>query len=222
MVGEPDYQIFEGRRWEECLWTHQGYETKRDLAEFGEKVLYTPLTGSQNIRGNMSMRQEFGIVLGLRMRSDEALIGTAKGVIRCKYFRRLDANECWDKKMIESMPGRPSCPVPGRPGDFVPVHISDGPDVPHDLADVDEPLKDYGGQGEIVGNEARADCDMKKMTIRNELLEKYCYNDENEAKCAGYTAVKDGNIWYTHNEECRRILRERIAEDEDGQRRLLR
>ncbi len=30
----------------------RGHETNRDIAEFGEKVLYTPLVGSHNVRGH--------------------------------------------------------------------------------------------------------------------------------------------------------------------------
>lgn len=195
----------------------RGYETRRDIAEFGKRILYIPLTGSHNLRGKMEMKEEFGLFLGLRMRTDEAIIGTNKGVVRAKYIRRLDESKCWDIDSLRRMQRRASGPVPGRPGDFIPVHVAEG--VPRGIQthDADETLLDNKDLPKYSGTECRPDVDMKRMTIRVPMLEKYGYTDG----CPGCRDVKAGKKYYVHNDECRRTLREKMARDLEGQQRLL-
>ena len=56
-----------------------GREARERIAEFGEKVHYVPLTGSHNRRGKLNMRDEVCIFLGIKLSTEEALIGINKG-----------------------------------------------------------------------------------------------------------------------------------------------
>ena len=74
----------------------RGSRSSRAIAEFGEKVLYMPLKTSSTDRRNMDDRYCDGIFLGMRMRSDEVLIGTPGGVVKARSVRRRAEGEKWD------------------------------------------------------------------------------------------------------------------------------
>ena len=60
----------------------RGSKSSRNIAQFGEKILYTPLKLSGHHRGNMEDTFLDGIFLGMRLRSDEILVGTTRGVTK--------------------------------------------------------------------------------------------------------------------------------------------
>ena len=66
-----------------------GKETKRPIAEFGERILYMPLHNPNAPEGKMDARYHQGIWLGLRQKSDEALVGTSLGVVKLRSIRRV-------------------------------------------------------------------------------------------------------------------------------------
>ena len=66
-----------------------------------------------------------GILLGVRLRSDEFLIGTARGVIKTHTLRRRVEEEQWDPDFAKSIKGEPRQLVPGINSDHVPAAISD-------------------------------------------------------------------------------------------------
>ena len=55
----------------------RGSKSSRSFAQFGEKILHKPPKLSGHHRGNMEDTFLDGIFLGMRLRSDEILIGTA-------------------------------------------------------------------------------------------------------------------------------------------------
>ena len=65
----------------------RGSKPSRNVAQFGKKILYEPLKLSGH-RGHMKDTFLDGIFLGMRLRSDEILIGTARGVIKTRTLRR--------------------------------------------------------------------------------------------------------------------------------------
>ena len=65
-----------------------GSKSSRNIAQFVEKILYKPLKLSGHHRGNMEDTFLDGIFLGMRLRSDEILIGTARRVIMTRTLRR--------------------------------------------------------------------------------------------------------------------------------------
>ena len=62
----------------------RGSMSSRNNAQFGEKILYKPLKLSGHHRGNMEDTFLDGIFLVMRLRSDEILVGTARGVIKTR------------------------------------------------------------------------------------------------------------------------------------------
>ena len=74
----------------------RGSKSSRNIAQFGEKILYKPLKLSGHHRGNMEDTFLDGIFLGMRLRSDEILIGTTRGVIKTRTVRRRVEEVQWD------------------------------------------------------------------------------------------------------------------------------
>lgn len=77
-----------------------GKETKRPIAEFGERVLYMKLQNSTVLKGKIEERYHQGIWLGLRQKSDEALIATDKGVVKVRSVRRVIESKRWVPEML--------------------------------------------------------------------------------------------------------------------------
>ena len=103
----------------------RGSKSSRNIAHFGEKISYKPLKLSSHHRGNMEDNFLDGIFLGMRLRSDEFLIGTTRGVIKTRTLRRRVEEEQWDNEFAKSIKGEPRQPVPGINSDHVPVAITD-------------------------------------------------------------------------------------------------
>ena len=104
---------------------NRGSKSIRNIAQFGEKILYKPLKLSGHHRGNMEDTFLDGIFLGMRLRSDEILVGTARGVIKTRTLRRRVEKEQWDNEFAKTIKGEPRQPVPGINSDHVPAAISD-------------------------------------------------------------------------------------------------
>ena len=66
---------------------------------------------------------ESGIWLGHARDSNEMLIGTPVGVIRCYACRRMPETERWDKQEIIGMKGTPQKPNPKKMGLSIPIRI---------------------------------------------------------------------------------------------------
>ena len=78
-----------------------------------------------------------GIFLGMRLRSDEILVGTTRGVTKTHTLRRRVEEEQWDPQFAKSIKGEPRQPVPGINSDHDPAAISDraGVHLEEDQAD---------------------------------------------------------------------------------------
>ena len=66
----------------------RGSQSSRNIAQFGEKILYKPLKLSGSHRGNLEDTFLDGIFLGMRLRSDEILVGITRGVLKTHTLRR--------------------------------------------------------------------------------------------------------------------------------------
>ena len=124
----------------------RGSKSSRKIAQFGEKILYKPVKLSGHRRGNMEDTFLDGIFLGMRLRSDEILVGTARGVIKTRTLRRRVEEEQWDNEFAKSIKGEPRQPVPGINSDHVPAAISDraGVRLEEDQADARLGQQDEG------------------------------------------------------------------------------
>ena len=83
----------------------RGSKSSRNIAQFGEKILYRPLKLSGHHRGNMEDTFLDGIFLGMRLRPDEILIGTTRGVIKTRTLRRRVEEEQCDNEFAMSIKG---------------------------------------------------------------------------------------------------------------------
>ena len=74
---------------------------------------------------------------GIKLRSDDLLVGTATGGIKTRTLRRRVEEEQWDNEFARSIKGEPRQPVPGINGDHVPAAISEraGVHLEEDQAD---------------------------------------------------------------------------------------
>ena len=137
-VGDDGMTAFERIRKEKCI---------VPLAMIGEIVLYLPLKIARGSKGEPA--KHIGVWLGTIERTEEVLIGTSRGVVKCRTISRsLDADK-WDVQTINTMKGTPWEPVPGRQSQHIPVAIGD------DGAVMDEETKtlqpaDKGQDGEAA------------------------------------------------------------------------
>ena len=111
-----------------ALQRHTGRSSLKQIAYFGEKVMYRILDNAHRVDKHEG-RWETGIWLGVIPRTDEDLIGTPLGVVKAAAVKRLGEKSRWDAELIEAVVGYPWQPVPGSPGTHIPIHIHphDGP-----------------------------------------------------------------------------------------------
>ena len=76
------------------------------MAIFGERVCYFPLKTNRRDKSKLERMRE-GIWLGMRMRTNEALIGTPAGVVKARTIRILPEDEKWSAAMILEVRGNP-------------------------------------------------------------------------------------------------------------------
>ena len=103
-----------------------------------------------------------GIFLGMRLRSDEILIGTASGVIKTRTLRRRVEEEQRDNEFAKSIIAEPRQLVPGINSDHVTCDRA-GVHLEEDQADAR-----LGQQDEVIDSpEAR------EVSMPTDLLPKY-------------------------------------------------
>ena len=71
------------------------------IAPFGETVLYLPLTTVKRNKGDPIKKK--GVYLGTNERTEESLIGTERGVIKCRSINRLTTEERWSRDVVLNM-----------------------------------------------------------------------------------------------------------------------
>ena len=88
-------------------------KSSRSAATFCEKVLFMLLKTERRKMGKDEPRLKEGLWLCIRMRSDEALIGTANGGVKARAIRRLPKSQRWGVGLINSLRGSPRRSAPG-------------------------------------------------------------------------------------------------------------
>ena len=162
----------------------RGSKSSRNIAQFGEKIVYKPLKLSGHHRGNMEDTFLDGIFLGMRLRSDELLIGTPRGVIKTRTLRRRVEEEQRDNEFARSIKGEPRQLVPGINSDHVHAAISDraGAHLEEDQADarlgqqdegIDPPeAREVSMPPDSLVTQVRSDT-LKRMCVTRGLGKKY-------------------------------------------------
>ena len=64
-----------------------------------------------------------GIWLGFIDNTNEHVVGTSKGTLKCRAIRRNDASDQFNARMIEQLKGTPWKPAPGRDSLKIPTNI---------------------------------------------------------------------------------------------------
>ena len=185
----------------------------------GEGVLPLKTASIHGKKGEPKMEE--GIWLGLNGRTEEAFIGTERGVAKCRTIKRLPANQCWDPRLLNKMEGTTWQPVPGYKSDHVPVEIDEqGAKV--DRSEEDNDHVAY----EIIPLE---EGDQKEVRIRTNPLTdiRVTHRDLDKYGCtpgcpACEYVLKDQKIarGVAHPKECRKRIRDNIEIDEDTQERI--
>ena len=93
------------------------------IAPFGETVLYLPFTIVKRSKGQPV--KKMGIYLGTHERTEESMIGTRNGVIKCRTMDRMVAIERWNQEVVLGMKGTTWEPVPGSDSQHILVNINE-------------------------------------------------------------------------------------------------
>ena len=180
----------------------RGEPSRAPLVPFGEKVMYLPMKIAKRQKGEAAKMQ--GIWLGINERTEENIVGTERGVIKCRTVSRLCGEESWDNAMIMKMKGVPWNPVPGREDSRIPVAI-EGDGVIVDEDDVEVQEMDDDEQEDVQRPTFRGGPD--KLHTSRRAVAKYGITEG----CAACTAIKrlghrKGKFNHNHNEDCRRRI----------------
>ena len=94
------YQVgSDGRTAHERL---RGRKFRRDVAEIGESVMY--IRAESVGKDKYNSRWEEGVFIGVREESGELIIGTEKGVIKARAFRRkASEKERWSQENVKGI-----------------------------------------------------------------------------------------------------------------------
>ena len=95
---------------------------------FGERVMY--LVPKTKGKYKADSRVKEGIWLGIKEKSGESIIGTARGVVKARTIRRRPEGERWSWEELQTMKG-----VPWRPN---PNDEADGGEVPAGIPEEEE------------------------------------------------------------------------------------
>ena len=178
------------------------------IASFGETVLYLPLTTVKRNKGDPVKRM--GIYLGTNERTEESLIGTARGVIKCRSIDRLTKGDRWNRDAVLNMKGTTWEPVPGVDGNHVPVDIDDkgvAQDEDHEHQQT-ETIDDEGMQ------DVQPRINHDKVYVSRKAIQKY---GPTEGCPACEVLVRKGHmvgrIGHHHSNICRARIVEFMKED---------
>ena len=92
---------------------HKDIKHHRAMAEFGESVLYLPLDRKSHPIPAPEAKFQEGIWLGLDQRTEEVIIGTPSGIVKCRSVRRRPEPERWNTDAVLAIRGTPWEPTPG-------------------------------------------------------------------------------------------------------------
>ena len=206
----------------------KGRRSGQALASFGESVHYMPLKCSGKTIAKFGDKLLPGVWLGLNLRTDESLIGTAEGVVKALTVRRRPADEAWQSEDVLGMAGTPEFPVPGRYSDHVliDVHLPPGcMGVPEEDAigpyDDDQPGEHVTSKAKIpvslLTTVAKPDDEVSNMYITKKILDEFGATPG----CPGCSS-KGQKTGHAHNAECRQRMRLEMSKTEIGRDRMAR
>ena len=137
-----------------------GKSFKRPVANFREKVLYMPLKTERLKMDKVEPKMKEGLWLCIRHRSDEAIIGTADGVVKARTMRRQPKDQRWDQALINNLRGTPRRPIPRVESD-------------HIRTDEQSNIEPDVGEDEVITAMPREEETPRRMYITKATVEKY-------------------------------------------------
>ena len=172
-----------------------------------------PLKVSTKPIQKMEERFREGIFLGMRMRSDETIVGTADGVIKARTIRRRPEGEQWSAEEVKNMKGTPSMSVPGVQSDNITSRVGREAEDEEDRLQVEEePNEDGDVQQEPVTREkncAREEPMLRMMYVRRSDIVRF----KGTLGCSGCKAIEEGARPKPHNDRCRERIRQELEKD---------
>ena len=196
---------------------------KVPLAMFGETVLYLPLKTAQSLTEQTQPRMKMGLWLGVMERTEETLIGTNRGVVKCRIVNRLPQDQRWSKSRVMEMKGCPWMPVPGVKSDHIPVEIRDdgSPSTQQEECADRGPMITFEEEPRMPtkpSTSGRKEAGMQEFHITQQMIQKYGYTEGCSA-CEkiqsnvnqGITAAK--KLGVHHSTTCRTRVMQEMAED---------
>ena len=98
----------------------KGYKCRDPMAEFGECVLFRPLSTNREKKNKNPLAERVvdGLWLGTDMRTSTNIISTESGVYFAGKINRKPPSERWSRTALDAIIGTPQEPVPGRGHDI--------------------------------------------------------------------------------------------------------
>ena len=103
----------------------RGTTCNKPMARFGEHIMSLPLDALNTDENKIETKMKDGVWLGTIDRTDETIVGTKFGVVKCRTIRRRPEGQQWCAEAIQSMRGSVQQPVPGTTSDRIPTGIVD-------------------------------------------------------------------------------------------------
>lgn len=95
-IGDDGRIAYERLRHEQC---------KLPMVPFGEAVMYLAMKTASRSKGELARR--IGLWLGTIERTEETIIGTQAGVVKCRTVNRLSDKDQWNAELVTNMQGVP-------------------------------------------------------------------------------------------------------------------
>ena len=215
----------------------RGRAAMANTVGLGEQVLYKPSKTVKLEKDEARWRK--GTWLGVIDHTNEHIIGTAEGVVKCRAIHPREADKKWDVDAMQSIKGFPWKPNPNRKSLRITTKIAkeDECESEEEEGDPDKAPEDAGGEFEmrVDPNEdeerqreaireakEREEYETRhpkvfKIYIKKEDVWKYGATP----KCAGCKYVLgERKHMEGHSKECKDRMREEMKQDADDARRV--
>ena len=188
---------------------------KVPLVPFGEAIMYLPMKTAKASKGTPARKP--GIWLGVIERTEETIVGTENGVVKCRTVSRMAEGEQWNRERVLRMRGSPWEPVPGKQSMHIPVDVDDNGEDPE--GDEGCETKPTDALDDEVPVELRGGVD--KLHISRKAIARYGAT----IGCPGCNDLskrgqRPGKITYKHSDECRNRIIENMEGDPEYKKLL--
>ena len=184
------------------------------VVPFGEAVMYLPMETAKNSKGEPA--KKLGIWIGTIERTEETLIGTGNGIIKCRTVSRLPSNERWQRDLVLSMKGVPWEPVPGKKGQHILVEVNEDGQAPDEQ---EENQSDVGEKNLDETEEVEIQNKAHQIHISRKAIAKYG-SIEGCPACNWLIkwGPRAGKLVYSHSTTCRKRIVQKMKEDPEYRR----